>query len=311
MPRRRAPGTHGSTAQRADHAPRSRARRRADRVESRADVVVDGRSARRASVPDALWRPQRALDDAKPGRYCGRRAAPLRAKTRSIMSVFQAKQAAPQGSSVDVAAEMRRGHVGIEDTDRTLLGIFREHLARRASDPPLRIFDICSGSGFFIRRLLRELPDAARHELIAHEDEPEVLPLLQARLGDSSIRIHAGSFCDWHEPIDVLLSWGSFHHMPRECLAHARTLLRPGGLVVLADEFCPEYLTSAMVERVRMASAIHIANGYVLTSDAELAAYTEAGALPPLAVEMERVRQQVLWKWYRHVVDVMMDREGP
>jgi hypothetical protein len=64
-----------------------------------------------------------------------------------------------------------------------------------------------------------------------------------------------------------------------------------------------------MAERVRTAAAIHIANGYVLTSDAELAAYTEAGALPPLAVEMERVRQQALWRWYRHVVDVMMDRE--
>jgi SAM-dependent methyltransferase len=225
------------------------------------------------------------------------------------MSVFQAKQAAPQGPSVDVAAEMRRGHVGIEDTDRTLLAIFRDYFARRAADPPLRIFDICSGSGYFIRRLLRELPDAARHELFAHEDEPEVLPLLQARLGDSPIRIHAGSFCDWREPIDVLLSWGSFHHMPREYLAHARTLLRPGGLLVVADEFCPEYLTPAMVERVRMASAIHIASGYVLTSDAELAAYNKAGALPDIAREMERARQQELWKWYRHVVDVMMDRE--
>ena len=228
------------------------------------------------------------------------------------MSVFQANQAVlqgPGGSGVDVAAEMRRGHVGIEDTDRTLLGIFREHFARRANDPPLRIFDICSGSGFFIRRLLRELPDAARHELIAHEDEPDVLPLLQARLGDSPIRIHAGSFCDWHEPIDVLLSWGSFHHMPREYLAHARSLLRPGGLIVLADEFCPEYLTPAMMERVRLASVIHIANGYVLTSDAEVAAYSKTGALPVIAAEMERARQQVLWKWYRHVVDVMMDRE--
>ena len=225
------------------------------------------------------------------------------------MSVFQAKQAAPQGSSVDVAAEMRRGHVGIEDTDRTLLRIFRDHLARHATDSPLRIFDICSGSGFFIRRLLRELPDAARHELIAHEDEPDVLPLLRARLGDSPIRIHAGSFCDWREPIDVLLSWGSFHHMPREYLSHARTLLRPGGLVVLADEFCPEHLTPEMVDRVRRASAIHIANGYVLTSDAEFTAYGETGALPAIAVEMERARQQVLWKWYRHVVDVMMDRE--
>jgi hypothetical protein len=223
------------------------------------------------------------------------------------MSVFQAKQG--PGASVDVAAEMRRGHVGIEDTDRTLLRIFREHFARRANDPPLRIFDICSGSGFFIRRLLRELPDAARHELIAHEDEPEVLPLLQARLGDSTIRIHAGSFCDWREPIDVLLSWGSFHHMPREYLTHARTLLRPGGLVILADEFCPEYLTPPMVDRVRLASAIHIANGYVLTSDDELAAYSRNGELPAIAREMERARQQVLWKWYRHVVDVMMDRE--
>lgn len=226
------------------------------------------------------------------------------------MSVFQPKHAGtPHGSNVDVAQQMRRGHVGIEDTDRTLLAIFREHLARRAKDAPLRIFDICSGSGFFIRRLSRELPEASVHELFAHEDEPEVLPLLTARLRESPIRIHAGSFCDWREPIDVLLSWGSFHHMPRAYLSHARTLLRPGGLVVLADEFCPEHLTPVMLERVRSAAAIHIANGYVLTSDAELAAYAETGALPPIAVEMERARQQVLWKWYRHVVDVMMERE--
>jgi SAM-dependent methyltransferase len=226
------------------------------------------------------------------------------------MSVFQPKTAAaPQSASVDVALEMRRGHVGIEDTDRTLLGVFRELLARRAKDAPLRIFDICSGSGFFIRRLSRELPEASAHELVAHEDEPEVLPLLQARLRDSAIRIHTGSFCDWGEPIDVLLSWGSFHHMPRSYLAHARTLLRPGGLVILADEFCPEYLTRAMAERVRSATAIHFANGYVLTSDAELAAYTENGALPAIALEMERARQQVLWRWYRHVVDMMMERE--
>jgi hypothetical protein len=96
--------------------------------------------------------------------------------------------------------------------------------------------------------------------------------------------------------------------MPRSYLAHARTLLRPGGLVILADEFCPEYLTPAMVERVRTAPAIHIASGYVLTSDAELAAFHETGALPAIAVEMERLRQQVLWRWYRHVVDVMMER---
>jgi SAM-dependent methyltransferase len=224
------------------------------------------------------------------------------------MSVFQSQHAAPPGANVDVALEMRRGHVGIEDTDRTLLGVFRDHLAHRAGDAPLRIFDICSGSGFFIRRLSRELPDAAAHELHAHEDEPDVLPLLQARLRDTPIRIHAGSFSDWHQPIDVLLSWGSFHHMPRSYLAHARTLLRPGGLVIIADEFCPEYLTPEMAQRVRSAPVIHIASGYVLTSDAELAAFQQTGALPAIAVEMERLRQQVLWRWYRHVVDVMMER---
>lgn len=226
------------------------------------------------------------------------------------MSVFQPQHAGkPATANVDVALEMRRGHVGIEDTDRTLLAKFREHLQRHAKDAPLRIFDICSGSGFFIRRLSRELPEAAAHELYAHEDDPDVLPLLTARLDGGPIRIHAGSFSDWHEPIDVLLSWGSFHHMPRSYLAHARSLLRPGGLVVIADEFCPEHLTPAMRERVRSAQAIHIANGYVLTSDAELAAYDATGELPAIAVEMERARQQVLWKWYRHVVDVMMERE--
>jgi hypothetical protein len=60
---------------------------------------------------------------------------------------------------------------------------------------------------------------------------------------------------------------------------------------------------------VRSAPAIHNACGYVLTSDAELATYSETGELPAIAVEMERARQQVLWRWYRHVVDVMMQRE--
>jgi SAM-dependent methyltransferase len=220
------------------------------------------------------------------------------------MSVFQAQR--PESSHVDVALEMRRGHVGIEETDQTLLAVFRELFARR--DAPLEIFDICSGSGFFIKRLTRELPEASRHHVMAHEDDDGVLPLLTARLKDTPIRVHTGSFSEWKQPIDVLLSWGSFHHMPRAYLAHARTVLRPGGLVVIADEFCPEYLTPAMQARVRSAPAIHLANGHVLTSDAELAAFQATGELPAVAVEMERARQQALWTWYRHVVDVMMER---
>jgi len=222
------------------------------------------------------------------------------------MSVFQARR--PEASHVDVALEMRRGHVGIEETDQTLLALFRDYFAKRASDGPLEIFDICSGSGFFIKRLSRELPEAAKHHLMAHEDDDGVLPLLTARLNDTQIRVHTGAFDAWTQPIDVLLSWGSFHHMPRGYLAHAREVLKPGGMVVIADEFCPEYLTPAMQDRVRTAPAIHLANGHVLTSDAELAAFQATGQLPAVAVEMERARQQALWTWYRHVVDVMMER---
>src|SRR4051794_38303132 len=77
-----------------------------------------GPSTRRCGVVRAVWTTHRrgATVAAVPAALRGR---------RSIMSVFHTNQAAPQGSSVDVAAEMRRGHVGIEETDRTLLGIFR------------------------------------------------------------------------------------------------------------------------------------------------------------------------------------------
>jgi hypothetical protein len=84
--------------------------------------------------------------------------------------------------------------------------------------------------------------------------------------------------------------------------------MKPESVYVLADELCPEYCEHAAAERLERAEVIHIVGGYVLTSRVDVEAFRNTGTIPDYAIEMERLRQRALWRWYRFVVDVAVDR---
>ena len=84
-------------------------------------------------------------------------------------------------------------------------------------------------------------------------------------------------------------------------------MLRDDGVFVLADEFCPEYCTGEELARVATAPVIHLANGFVLTDEAEVAGPSRDRCLAgDSALRMEARRRQALWYWYRFVVDEAM-----
>ena len=80
--------------------------------------------------------------------------------------------------------------------------------------------------------------------------------------------------------------------------------------LIVGDEFCPDYLTPEMAERIADAEVIRLAGGFVLTTNAEVEAFERDRSIPDAAHEMERLRRRALWKWYRYAVDIAMERES-
>ena len=219
------------------------------------------------------------------------------------MSVFVSDkpQINIEENQVDVSALMRRGHPQIPNGDQYILKLVKEHCQRLGR--PARILDLCCGSGYFAAKLIKKLPDL---ELIANEDELELIPHLQNRLGNTNAKIFPHPFTEWNEPLDIVISWGSFHHLPRHYLDHAKKVLGSDGILILGDEFCPEYCDVTHAERINQAEIIHIADGYVLTNTSEVETYQKENRLSPMAIDLEKRRQQALWIWYRYVVDFAM-----
>nr|VFJ73127.1 MAG: Methyltransferase domain-containing protein [Candidatus Kentron sp. FW] len=218
--------------------------------------------------------------------------------------MFDAQKKAVDVPKGDVSALMRVGHVQIEEGDRIILDI----VGRFAADlgRPPRILDVACGTGFFASRLLRAIPDV---ELMVQEDWPAAIEGLKRRFAGMPARISTEPLSEWNEPVDIVLSWGTHHHQPRAYLDHVKRFLAPGGLLVLGDEFCPEYCFGKHAQRIRDASRIYIANGYILIDDEEIAAYEKDGTIPDIAREIEKLRLQMLWRWYRYVVDWAMERD--
>ena len=219
------------------------------------------------------------------------------------MSVFVTEK--PQidldQEQVDVSKLMRRGHPQIANGDQYIINLVQQYA--KGLERPVRVLDLCCGSGYLASKLVKKVPAI---ELIANEDESDLIPHLQTRLENTGVQIFPHSFLDWQEPLDIIISWGSFHHLPRTYLEHAKQLLRPEGILILGDEFCPEYCDDAHRERIINAEVIEIAQGYILTTAAEVEAYKREKSLPPMALELELKRQQALWIWYRYVVDFAM-----
>ncbi|GIF71298.1 hypothetical protein Asi02nite_08160 [Asanoa siamensis] len=138
------------------------------------------------------------------------------------------------------------GWVGQESADRPQ--------GRPAADRP-RVVDLGAGSGTGSLALARELPGA---EVTAVDVDPDMLAHLRARadaagLGDRIRTVEADLDAAWPPlgPADVVWAASSMHHMadPGRALASALRVLRPGGLLVVAElESFPRFLTGTADE---------------------------------------------------------------
>jgi SAM-dependent methyltransferase len=210
----------------------------------------------------------------------------------------------PEFEYVDVGAIMRDGHPDIAEGDELIVEVIvakREKLGR-----PLSIMDIGSGSGVLTEMLAKRLPDC---RIIANDTEPALVVQAEERMKDLlNAEVFAGSFFDWHEPLDVIISWGAHHHMPHSYLAHSHKLLGEEGSFIIGDEFCPEYTTPEDAERLRNAEVIELAKGHILASHEEIAAFKKDGTIPEWSKRLEDRRRVTLWNWYKFVIDFAIER---
>lgn len=206
----------------------------------------------------------------------------------------------------DVGAEMRHGHPDIADGDSLIVSLVAAR-ARKVGRP-LSIIDVGSGSGVLSELLADRLPES---RVVANDNEPNLTELAERRLHDRpNAEVFPKSFTEWNEPIDVLISWGSHHHMPHTYLAQAKRLLGPEGVLIIGDEFCPEYCTPEDAARIANASNVRIADGYVLTTGEEAAAFERDGSIPEWSKALEIRRRRALWEWYKLVVDFAIERDN-
>lgn len=205
---------------------------------------------------------------------------------------------------VDIGAIMRVGHPDIEEGDVYIVNVVRN--LRHELGRPLRILDVGSGSGHLSLLLARELRDC---EVVANEVSEGSLALARAKLAPlPNAKVFDRPFEEWDGTADVVISWGSHHHLSHDYLQHAREVLTPGGLLVVGDEMCPEYLTPSDQQRLRGADVIEIVDGYIFDSPADIRAYRERGVVPEWSLRLEDARRKALWEWYKFVGDFAAER---
>jgi SAM-dependent methyltransferase len=206
---------------------------------------------------------------------------------------------------IDIGAIMRKGHPDIEPGDDHIVDTVKR--LRRELDRPLKVLDVGSGSGHLSWLLAQALEDG---EIIANEISSNSIAQARAKLASfRHTRIFDRSFDDWNEPVDVFISWGTHHHLSHSYLTQVTRLLNPGGVLIVGDEMCPEYLTPADQQRLRAATTIEIVDGYIFDNPGDIRAYRESGVVPEWNLRLERARQRALWEWYKFVGDFAIERE--
>lgn len=205
-------------------------------------------------------------------------------------------------SDLDISAIMRAGHPDIRQGDERITSMV-EGIASR-SPSPLRILDLGAGSGVLSRRLAERIPGA---EIIYNEIERNLILQARRRLEDTNVQEFARPFHEWDEPLDVIISWGTHHHVPGY-LQHARELLAANGTLILGDEFCPEYLDDQEREALRVATHVEVIEGFTYIGQEERKSIAADGAPPPVVRAREERRQRALWHWYKHVIDFAWTR---
>lgn len=220
------------------------------------------------------------------------------------MAVTESIYSRGQYATVDIGAQMRFGHPDIAEGDAVI--VQKVTRLQREAGRPLRILEVGSGSGYLVELLHQAMPDA---QLIANEFEPALVALARNRFAGTSVTIFDRSFEEWHEPLDVLISWGAHHHLTSPShLQHAARLLGAAGVLLLGDEFCPDYLEAEDRARIDSAEIVFLAKGHVLTTQMEVASFRASGDIPEWSRRLEQRRRRALWEWYKYVVDYAMAR---
>jgi SAM-dependent methyltransferase len=207
-------------------------------------------------------------------------------------------------ASMDVGHLMRLGHPDVADGDEHIVGVVERFLAGRTDRAV--VLDIGAGSGDLTSLLARRLDHL---DVVAVEPAPG--PAGQAArktAGLGNAAVFDRPFEEWHQPVDVAVSWGSHHHLAHDYLHHAASLLGSDGLLVVGDEFCPEHLTPTDRDRLARAEHLEIVDGIVFDDRGEAEA-ARAGRPPPAwNARLESDRRRALWTWYRFVCDYAAER---
>jgi SAM-dependent methyltransferase len=207
---------------------------------------------------------------------------------------------------IDVGSLMRTGHPDIAEGDDHIVSVIRD--LRERLGRPLKVLDVGSGSGDLSLLLLKELPDTT---VIANDIAPN--PLAQARdklAPYPNASVSGERFEEWTEPVDVVVSWGTHHHLAHDYLEHVKEILTDDGHLIIGDEFCPEYLTDEDQARLARATEISIVDGYIFDNAADLKAYQEEKKVPEWSERVEEARQRALWTWYKFVCDFAVAKQA-
>lgn len=212
----------------------------------------------------------------------------------------------PQFRDLDIGAIMRSGHPDIAQGDEYIVAAvaeLRQRLGRR-----LRIIDVGSGSGDLSALIADELPDCS---VIANDVAERPLQQARQKLAQfPSASTESQPFEEWDGLADVVISWGSHHHLSHDYLEHVRKVLTPEGLFIIGDEFCPEYLSETDQRRLAEADEIIIIDGYIFDSRHDANQYASTGTPPPWTASLELRRRKALWTWYKFVGDYAVARDA-
>ena len=201
--------------------------------------------------------------------------------------------------ALDVGSIIRVGHPDIAEGDDHIVAAI-ERLRRRAGRG-LTILDVGSGSGDLTVRLAAALADC---RVVAVEPAPGPAAQARRKLSDAAnAEVFQREFEQWSSPVDVVVSWGTHHHLRHDYLDHVARLLRSGGTLIIGDEFCPEYLTADDLARVDAAPQLTFLDGYLFVDGDDVARYRATARPPDWSVRLEQARRRALWTWYRFVID--------
>jgi ubiquinone/menaquinone biosynthesis C-methylase UbiE len=127
-----------------------------------------------------------------------------------------------------------RGRLHHEIADRTA------SLAVATSTSPSRVLDVGCGTGYLLRTLAHRYPDA--QQLCGIDAAPQMIATASALTRDDRLSFNVGVAEELNYPdgtFDLIVSTTSFDHWTDQQagLVECARLLRPGGQLVLVDQF--------------------------------------------------------------------------